>query len=768
MVASKCRPRRIARYSASCLALVGLALAIPAAADEPAAKDEVEKVTVTAQKRSQNILDVGLNVSVVSGADVRDKRVEQMRDLSQSLGNLDVKEQVPGAMPVITIRGVGLDDFSSTNNPSAGIYIDEVFLSSLAMMSFDVYDLERIELLKGPQGTLYGRNSTAGAINVITAKPSTDGFDAFASAGYGNYETFDATGMVNLPVSETFAVRFAAKTIQQGEGLWFNRVTNEDVGTRDLIAGRAQAAWSPSESLDFILKFEGQRARSEMGQGEFFGAFEVPPPPPPGLPTPCATPGAPRCFESHGYHDVDGDPFTGDWSGDNFYNIDQWGTTLRADADLGGATLTSVTGYIQFERAFYIDTDATPLFQTDFIQSEKVNQISQELRLAGSQEGLVDWLVGGFYSHDHVTVNTPGFHSGLFNTNSLTFADQETDSAAAFAHAEWALSDQLKFITGLRYTWEEKSDVGGTIDLNDLFGTFFGTPAPGFGSCLLSPTCTPPAGAVQLAAVDTTITDRNWSWKVGLDWKVDENTLIYANASQGVKSGGFFSGIATFSFQLAPYKPETLVAYEIGLKKQYRSLQFTGSAFYYDYSDVQTFIREDVLIPVQRLGNVEEATIYGADFDLVWRPQSIEGLKVQASLGLLDTELGAFTTASINFPKGNKLPNASDVTFSATLGYDIPLGDELFLGLTGSTHYASEVFKDALNDPLIAAESYWTFNASAALFSAADGWDIRVWGKNLADEQHETQGLNVLSLGYGNRTYSAPRTYGVTLSKHFD
>jgi iron complex outermembrane receptor protein len=762
MLATKRRPRRFARYSVSHLLLAGLALAAPARADEapvrigqaetaaestPAAPDQVEKVTVTAQKRRQNILDVGLNVSVVTGNDTRERRVEQMRDLTGSMSNLDVKEQVPGAMPVITIRGVGLDDFSSTNNPSAGIYIDEVFLSSLAMMSFDVFDLERIELLKGPQGTLYGRNSTAGAINVITAKPSTDGFDAFASAGYGNYQTFDAEGMVNAPLSDTFALRFAAKTIQQGEGYWVNRVIADDIGRRDLLAGRVQAAWSPSDTFDLVLKFEGQRSRSEMGQGEFFGLL-----PNAAFPAvPC--PGNPQCTDFFGYFDNDGDPFAGDWSGDHFYDIDQWGATLRMDAELGAATLTSVTGYVWFDRAFYIDTDATPAFQTDFIQSESVNQISQELRLAGSSEGLVDWLIGGFLSHDHVNVYTPGFHGSLFNTNTLTLADQETDSAAAFAHAEWILSDTLKFITGLRYTWEEKSNVGGTIDLVPF--------APGsfLSGCVT--TC-------QLSSVDTTITDYNWSWKIGFDWKPDDNTLVYVNASQGVKSGGFFSGITTFDFQLAPYEPEQLIAYELGLKKQYRSLSFTGSVFYYDYKDVQTFIREDILIPVQRLGNVDEATIYGADLDLTWRPQAVEGLTIDARLGLLSTELGAFATANGPVPEGNELPNAPEITFSGRVKYEIPLGEALFLGLQVGTHYSDGVFKDAINDPLVAAESYWTFDAAASLFSTADGWDARVWGKNLGDEQHVTQGLNVLALGYGNRYYSAPQTYGISLSKRFE
>lgn len=746
MLVSKRRLGRILRLSASHLALAAfVATAAPAVADDAAG--DVEKVTVTAQKRRQNILDVGLNVAVVGGADARERRIEQMRDLTGSMSNLDVKEQVPGAMPVITIRGVGLDDFSSTNNPSAGIYVDEVFLSSLAMMSFDVYDLERIEVLKGPQGTLYGRNSTAGAINVITAKPSTEGFDAFASAGYGSYSTFDAEGMVNTPLSDTFAVRVAGKTIQQDEGYWFNRVIGDDIGKRNFFAGRAQAAWTPSDTFNAVLKIDGQRSRSEMGQGEFFGL--IPNAAFPGVPCP----GRPECTDFFGYFDADGKPFDGDWSGDNFYNIDQWGATLRADAELGGATLTSVTGYVQFAREFYIDTDATPLFQTDFLQSENVNQISQELRLAGSEVGLVDWLVGAFVSHDHVTVYTPGFHANLFNTNTLTLADQETDSAAAFAHAEWTLTDTLKFVTGLRYTWEEKSDVGGTIDLVPF------APGSALSGCVA--TCT-------LTAINATITDRNWSWKVGFDWKPDENTLIYLNASQGVKSGGFFSGITTFNFQLDPYRPETLIAYELGLKKQYRSLQFTGSLFYYDYSDVQTFIREDILIPVQRLGNVEEATIYGADLDLTWKPQEIEGLTLDARLGLLNTELGAFSTAGGPVPAGNELPNAPDVTFSGRVKYDMPVGEGLFLGLQAGAHYSGGVFKDAINDPLVSADSYWTFDAAASLFSTGDDWEARVWGKNLGDEEHVVQGLNVLALGYGNRTYSAPRTYGFTLSKRFD
>ncbi|MCE3289085.1 MAG: TonB-dependent receptor, partial [Caulobacter sp.] len=226
---------------------VGLALSAGAAFAQtmpaPAAPDGelVDEITVTAQKREQSVYDVGGTLAVAGSETLETRRVEQVKDLTALTPNLDVKEQVPGAMPVITIRGVGLDDFSSANNPSAGVYIDEVYLASLAQMNFDFFDIDRVELLKGPQGTLYGRNSTAGALNILTAKPSFGGFSARLAAGFGNYESYEAEGMVNIAVSDSFALRFAAKTIGQDEGYWFNRVQNRDIGRRDVWMGRAQA-----------------------------------------------------------------------------------------------------------------------------------------------------------------------------------------------------------------------------------------------------------------------------------------------------------------------------------------------------------------------------------------------------------------------------------------------------------------------------------------------------------------------------------------------
>ncbi|KRB44492.1 TonB-dependent receptor [Phenylobacterium sp. Root700] len=725
---------------------VALLIGAPAAAQEAAL---VEEVTVTAQKRAQDVLDVGGTLDVVSAGELASRRIEQVRDLATFSSNLDIKEQVPGAMPILTIRGVGLDDFSSTNNPSAGVYVDEVYLASLAQMSFDLFDLERVELLKGPQGTLYGRNSTAGALNIITAKPSTSGFSARAAGSYGNFKAYDLEGMVNLPLSDTFALRFAGKTIQQDEGYWYNRKIASDIGRRDLWLGRVQARWTPNDDLDVNLKVEGQRSRSELGQGEFFGV--LPSPSAPGV----ACPGQPACTDFFGYSDRDGDPFKGDWSGGHFYNIDQVGTALKVDYRMGWATLTSVTGYANFQRSFYIDTDATPLRQTDFIQTDKIHQLSEELRLAGSTERL-EWLVGGFYSTDRVRVYNPGFLDDLFNTETLSFADQKTKSAAMFANGEWKLGEQLSLITGLRYTWEEKTDVGGTDDLALV--------CP--GSALTGAPCGSPP--IRIASVDAKIKDTNWSWKLGLNWKLNPLTLLYASASQGVKSGGFFSGVATSSAQLEPYDPETLLAFEAGWKTRIpgAGLQLSASVFYYDYSDIQTFIRDTSgALPIQRLGNVGEAELYGADLDVSWRPAAVDGLTLQAGLGLLHTELGAFAASAGVVPAGNKLPNAPEVTFNASAQYDARLNDAWTLRLQGGTRYSDGLFKDALNDPLLRQDSYWSWDGRVALLANEQGWELAVWGKNLGDEQHLVQGVNNGALGVGFRTYNAPRTYGVSISK---
>ena len=333
--------------------------------------------------------------------------------------------------------------------------------------------------------------------------------------------------------------------------------------------------------------------------------------------------------------------------------------------------------------------------------------------------------------------------------------DQDTDSAAAFVNSDWQIAERLSLVTGLRYTWEDRHYVGGTTDLN-----------PYGASCILSPTCSPGfVGPFVLTDVDDTIEDRNWSWRVGLEYQPAQERLLYATVSRGNKSGGFFSGISTSNIQLEPFAPEELTAYEVGFKGSFADFFLGASAFYYDYADIQTFIAVDVgPFTIQRLGNVDEARVTGIDVEAIWAPAA--GLTLQANVGWLDTELGTFDTLNGPVPEGNKLPNAPDLTFGVLARYEADLTQALGGMIQVDANYSDAVFKDAINDPIIAADSYTIVNARVGIFNERRDWEVTLWGRNLSDELYVVQGLNT-GLGAGNRNYNAPRTYGVSFTYHW-
>jgi iron complex outermembrane receptor protein len=748
--------RRAALAGAS---LVALGWTAPAAAQAQApAAAQAGEVIVTAQKREERLLDVGLSVSSLGGETLRTRRVETTTDLVTQVPNVDVKDNIPGAQSIITIRGVGLNDFSSTNNSTVGVYVDDVFLASFAEMDFNFYDLARVEVLKGPQGTLYGRNSTAGAINVISAAPSTAGHSAMISATAANFDRYEGEGFINFAASDQLAFRFSGKAVRQDEGYWFSRPLNTDIGRQDILLGRAQMLWRPTGGTTVKLKLEAEKNRSEIGSGKFFGTI----PKVAGATCPDFTNPA-NCVDSHGFTDTNPDPFSVTTAHRAPYRVSSVNATLHIDQHVGIGTLSSVTGAIDFKREFYIDADAAPTTDAEFDQNDKVRQFTQELRLAGGSAERVSWLVGAYYSWDEVKTLAPGFLRDIFNTNVVINADQKTESRALFGQAEWALTRRLKLVTGLRYTDEDRSYVGGTTDLNPFGASFL---------CVAVGACTFGApGTHPLSFEDATIHDSNWSWRVGLNFKPTDDSLVYATVARGVKSGGFFNGITTNNFALAPYLPEELTDYEAGFKARLfdRTLQLDASVFWYDYSDLQTQTFTNVgAVSLIKLANVGHATVKGLDAEATWTP--ITGLSLNAGLGLLDTELSAFRTAGaagpIVAPKGNKLPNAPDTSLNLQGRYEWPVIGDWTAALQVGAHYSSKVFKEALNTPYLSAGSYWLVDARASVASK-DGWELAVWAKNLGDEHYVAQATDD-GLGMGYRVFNAPRTYGATLTKRFD
>ena len=738
------------KFSFAAVAAVFLASAPLTAEDEDARSFvPMDEIVVTAQKREQSLMDVGISVSVADEQEIRDRRMNIVQDIQLFTPNTHVKEIISGLMPIITVRGVGLNDFNAANNPAIGVYVDDVSLSSLALLSSDFFDLERMEVLKGPQGTLYGRNSTAGALNIVTAKPRLGERSGRLSFGAGDYDLFEFEGMGNVPISENLALRISGKVIDQGEGFWENTTTGNDDGKRDVWMTRVQLLWEPSDRTSVLFKVEDQRARSELGTYEFFGA----------LPSPHASdcPGNPACMNFLGYSDTDGDIYKVASGADPTYELDQLISTLRIDSELGFGTLTAITGYIDFDRIWTADVDASPARILDFYNTDVVEQISQEVRLAGETNQML-WQVGAFFTNDKVTTVYRGDLQDLLNTTSDSLGDLDSTNISAFANLEWSLSERLNLITGVRVTNEERDAVVYTDDLAS-------EPPASFLS--LTPVG---AGPLRLAFIDDSIDDTSVDWKVGLNWDINDATLLYTSVSKGTKSGGFFTGVVTTNAQLIPYVAEELISYEIGVKGRLidSALSYEAAAFYYDYKDVQTFIGDNSgAVPVNRLGNVEGATIYGFDGQIRWAPPAVEGLRLVWGVGLLDTELESFTSGADVIPKGNEQPDAPGFSTNLALSYSFSVSDAVSAEIAVDGRFQNETYHNALNEPLSESDEYWVINARFSVYLPED-WEVTAWSKNIADEDYMIQMSNNLALGNGARVYGPPRTYGVSVTKHFE
>ncbi|MBV9331329.1 MAG: TonB-dependent receptor [Alphaproteobacteria bacterium] len=711
----------------------------------------VETVTVTAEKTAESILDVGINVTAISSEELRLARVVTLSDVATQVPNFDVKTNIPGAQQIVTVRGVGLDDFSSTNNSSVGVYVDDVFLASFAEMDFGMYDLDRVEVLKGPQGTLYGRNSTAGAINIISARPSLDGVFGRLSLGYGNYDTFQADGFVNVPLSGDFALRLSAQTLQQGIGYWYSPYLGSRLGAQHIFRERAQALWTPAAGLNVLLKFDAEQNDSQISSGKFFGDNSTTSAPCPDF----RNPG--HCTNLFGFTDTDPNVFHVSTEHAAPYHVNSENLTLHVDDDLGWATLTSVTGAISFRREFYIDADASPAAMAEFDQNDHVAQFSEELRLAGTS-GPLEWLAGAYYSWDQVHSFTPGTLRDLLGADVFIHSDQRTQSAALFGQAKYKLTDTLTLVAGLRGTYETRAYKGGSTYY--LTGTT--TPYP----------CAPPF-FVCPTFEDDTIRNASASWHVGLNYNPDRSTLVYLSAAESTKSGGFFNGITFQSQALAPYKPEHLTDIEAGVKSNlFDSLLIDGSVFYYDYGDYQSQTFTSVgAVSLIKLSNIPHAHIYGLDLGATWLP--FDGFSLRAGLGLMHSRLGRFTTVKgssvVTVPGGNRMPDAPGASFNATARYERPLSDALSGALQFGAIYESSRFFEALNTPYLSGPESWVFNGRVSLLTRDTDWELAFWIQNMFNEQHTIQATDDgQPIGAGYRMFNPPRTFGLALTHKFE
>lgn len=732
---------------------------------------QVDDIVVTAQKRSQDVQDVGISVAAFGAEQLAKMGVSTADKIADSVAGVQIYNYRGKSQPSFIIRGVGTQDFAPNTAPTAAVYVDEVYLGSNIVTGFSIFDVERVEVLKGPQGTLFGRNTTGGAVSYTSQRPS-DTLKGYAEVGYGKYETFDAKFGIGGPVAEGVRARLAGTFSDQGKGIYTNRFTPDqnpfgqfpnfrrlksNIGEDQTWALRLTTELDLSPDAMLSLNIHGGKRKSDTLPVTPIGFTNKP-----GAPAPCgltATGGQysdpALCGDAFGYSDQDGDPYTvsNDYVG---YNRDSTlGGSVKLNWDLGGVDLTSITAYESADKYQSADADGSPFAVFSNRYDIAFDQFSQELRLnSGSKKGLY-WIAGLYYGHDKITQVFCGDLNPLVGLGVACRNDfrQVTDNLAAYGQAEYAISDLVKITAGLRYTWE-KRDFFSLNTVTDANGV---TTIINFGS-----------RPEDAAVINDSLSKGNFSGRLGIDIFPADDVLLYANVSRGYKSGGYDGDFSFTRQQLDPYRPEKLTAYEAGFKTKLANgmVKFNGAAFYYDYKEPQVRVQRvsDLGLPYNQLINLSGSELYGLELDLAVAPA--EGLSLQATATLLDSKIKEPSAdPALALFNGNQFAFAAHKSFTVMARYETPVSENWTAALQLDGKYNGSYHLNAENLDYLKQDAYFLANARLTIAQMDKGLEFSVWGRNLLNE---TFSLGSYALfGAFPVYYNTPRTYGVTLGYKF-
>jgi iron complex outermembrane receptor protein len=731
----------------------------------------IETVVVTAEKRAEDIQAVPVALQAFSSKQINDLGIKASTDLSQFTPNLDIALPAgAGNQPIITIRGVGLNDYDTNNAGPNGVYLDEVYLSSPASQTFQAFDLERIEVLKGPQGTLYGRNTSGGAINFVSVKP-TDEFTADLHAEYGAYDTYQVEGAVGGQIANALDGRISI--VKNGSGGY---TSNSLTGTRENgannIAGRAQLLWTPVQDLKVLLNVHGGIVANRPAEYRHIGSYE------PGTTTPCSVADvfAGKCVDLFGY----GTPakfYDGAFHRREHLDVHSYGGSLRADYQLGEVTLTSLSAFEHNDKIHPEDTDASPnrLIQIDFgVRNET---FTQEFRATQTTDQY-DWVFGLYYLGENLRQNQPlsllldadNFFGGPGSGDGIAeiVTDQNrqiTNSYAAFGQADYKVTDKLRLTLGGRFTGESKSFMwsGGTSFQTGGMDHF----PP------ITPTLPPPGQNFNRKLSNT-----SFNWRAGADYHFADEIMGFLSVATGFKSGGFngsFLNTQTppdpvqVAAQLEPIKPEQVTAYEIGLKSNFFDdrLLFDASIFYNDYRDEQVFILQPIsaLVAVNILTNAAKAHMMGADLEAIGKP--LDNLTITSNLGLLQAKIDSNEiSGSGSSLHGHQLALSPHVTWSNVVDYKLPCEDGAF-DFQLSANFKSHQFFDAPNSPFLTQRPYWIENARIGYAFDDSRWEVAGFVRNLSGQKYYLDIFDLSFIGFYQGIMGAPRTFGGEVNYRF-
>ena len=765
-----------ARASGSIAGAVAAALAVgtplPVHAQQAGASSGIEEIVVTAQRREENLQDVGIAVTALGGELLTNLNITTATDITRAVPSLKMNAY-SSSQVVFNIRGVSQNDYGDQQEPPVAVYQDDSYASSINVASFPVFDLARVEVLRGPQGTLFGRNATGGAIQFVSNKPTRD-FGGYATATVGSYSQFIVEGALSGPFTDNVQARIAAIS-NTDDGYMESVVAGvPDRGGNDHYAVRGQLAWQPSETTDLNLIVRYMKANKETQAGiysqepacpndQFQGEFTQPD-------QSCAFWGTGPGEGGTGYRNDaitpsrGGDPWKTAETQRSYVDREITGATLHFDWDIGELHLVSITDY-QDATKFYLEGgDASPVDGVLFYQGSDLEQYSQEFRLSG-ETGSHTW-VAGVYGMKVDGEYTGKFATPFYGYDPSVEMSQKTTSYAIFAQDEWQFADAWKLIVGARY-WSDERE-----------GTYFGTApeVPGLSApvtIIFNQNEVAPTGG-SITPADAKNSFDGVTARVQLDWKPTDDLLLYASFNRGSKSGGYTFSTGTpydpdgsltiprAFLEGMPFDEETLDAYELGAKTTLgRSTTLNVAAFYYDYSDYQAFAQFG---PVQTVINLDAETT-GLEAELSSRP--LEGLTLQVGASFLDTKV-----KNVPLPDGvtiedHDLPQAPNFSGNALARYEFDLAGGTF-GIQGDVQYSSEFCFTVLCAPVEQEDAYTVANARLSYESGSGRWGVAAFVNNLFEEKYRVYAFDSsLFAGVVAGVYARPRWYGLSATYRF-
>lgn len=758
------------------IAVVSAALGVVMGPSAHANDSELEDVIVTANRRPELLSKVAVSVTSIDAASLQVRGVTLSSDLPKLVPGLSIADTGIN-LPTYSIRGIGLNDSSLASNSTVTLSVDEVPLPYAAMTQGALLDLERVEVLKGPQGTLYGLNATGGAINYIANKP-TDEPSFGGQLGYGSFDTASAEFYVGGRLSQTLKARWSLNGTLADN--WQRSLTHDgELGRLARSATRLLLSWEPTEKLSIDFNGNGwlDRSHTQATQVAAFRAL-----------TPANIPLLLDVFSSP---ILPADARAADWNPERDYGRDDdfFQLSLQTKYRLSEHTdLKSISAWSRYDSAAFNDRDGIAPESSEFATRAEIDSHYQELRLSGMTEAL-QWSAGANFRKDStydsqvadVTRSSNTFVGNLKLNRARLFSAQDVKSYAAFADGELALAPRLSVMAGVRYTHDRREFTGSTCD--DGAGDFaavFTLLSNEFrsGAGLPPLPAISPGQCVTLSAVgfdpgivhDTMIED-NVSFRSGLGFRPTQESLLSASFSRGFKAGSFPTLSAVSELSYAPATQERVDALEVGFRTAHfdRRLRLNGTAFRYDYHDKQ--FRAGILDPgfglLVKLSNIPRSTIKGAEIEVAASPFS--GLTLDVAASYIKTEVTRFTGINLlgqseNF-SGQTLPYTPPWSVNAGGQFNWTLGKDLntFMGV-GYT-YRSRTSGYIGRDQPLDVDEYATIDFRAGVESGDDRWRVSIWGTNVTNRHYWTSAEKHSDtiIRYAAR----PSMYGVLLTfKH--